>query len=137
MKMAIGIAWTVGLPSGWGVYGQNLALQMRAKGYLPVLLSHPATGAGDALRDALTARAASESASLARLIGSRARDLPYPILHGLADGLEFPDYWGRLHGRPDIGVAFFEHKDIRPEVLERARNLALVVTGSTWNTQVL
>jgi glycosyltransferase involved in cell wall biosynthesis len=42
-----------------------------------------------------------------------------------------------MSGRPTIGVVFFETADLGAVPLARAREIPLIVTGSTWNQRVL
>jgi glycosyltransferase involved in cell wall biosynthesis len=71
----------------------------------------------------------------ARLAGPASYD--FPILHALGDKLDFPPDTAGLNGRPDVGVVFFESAVIPAANLEGAKRFALIVTGSTWNTDIL
>jgi glycosyltransferase involved in cell wall biosynthesis len=43
----------------------------------------------------------------------------------------------RLQGKPSIAATFFETAQLEPEAVARAAAYPLVVTGSSWNTEVL
>ncbi len=134
----LGIAWTVGLPSGGGVYALNLALTLARKGVEPVLLNvakgididplraHlllPALQAHGALRDSLAA--------------NKGRRLAFPVLQPMGDRLTAYPSFRDSPGRPDIGLLFFEHADIPPKALAQAARLPLIIAGSSWNARVL
>lgn len=133
----IGIGWQVGVPSGWGTYGANLAVELVKRGIAPELffLAAPlalTSGQTQALADPLDRHAAWRAA---RAKGDVHVD--FPILHALGDKLDFPPVLAALHGAPDIGVVFFETATIPPANIETARRFAMIVTGSTWNAEVL
>lgn len=132
----VAIAWQVGLLSGWGVLGTNLAVQIALRGLRPVLLSAGDPLGGDPLQRRVLEGAVAGSAALVARAAQGER-LPFPMLHGLADRLGFPDYWGRVGGSPDVGFVFFEHVDIPAAAVERARALPLIIAGSGWNARVL
>lgn len=134
----LGIAWTVGLPSGGGVYALNLALTLARKGVEPVLLNvargididplrarllRPALRAHGALRDSLTA--------------NKGRRLAFPVLQPMGDRLTAYPSFRDSPGRPDIGLLFFEHADIPPKARAWAARLPLIIAGSSWNARVL
>src|SRR5687768_13802494 len=133
----IGIGWQVGVASGWGTYGTNLAVELVGRGIEPVLFF---------VADPLTltpAQAAAVAEPLARHASWRAARAKgdvtagFPILHALGDKLDFPPILRALHGAPDIGVVFFESATIPQANLDLAARFALIVTGSTWNAEIL
>jgi glycosyltransferase involved in cell wall biosynthesis len=132
----IGIGWQVGIASGWGTYGLNLALQLARRGISPALFFVAA-------RPTLTEpQAEGLAGALAAHRGwqDRARQgtgFDFPILHALGDKLDFPEMLASLRGRPDVGAVFFESAVIPPANLAAAGRLALIVTGSSWNAEVL
>ncbi|ABC23720.1 glycosyltransferase family 4 protein [Rhodospirillum rubrum] len=136
--MKIGIGWQVGVPSGWGTYGLNLCLALARQGHRPVPLSL----AQDLCLDGLTARtlavALRDHAMAEKLLSLHGGlDLPHMVLHGLGDHLSFSSFADRVHGSPEVGVAFFESALIPSDNLARARDTALIVSGSSWNQMVL
>lgn len=135
----LAINWKIGLPTGWGVYGLNLALELVRKGVFPVILeANPALDITELtaflLKEALTAYRALGDGSVGNIRGEA---LDCPVLQPLGDRLWFPERFANRPGQPDIGVVFFEHVDIPPADLERAASLPLIIAGSDWNAQVL
>lgn len=134
----LAINWKIGLPTGWGVYGLNLALELVRKAVFPVILeANPALDITELtelrLREALDAYRAGDAGG----VGTRGAGLDCPVLQPLGDRLWFPERFASHPGRPDIGVVFFEHVDIAPADLARAAALPLIVAGSAWNGRVL
>jgi len=132
------IGWQVGVPSGWGTYGLNLAVQLTAKGIeigLPFLADTltvtPAQN--DLLRPALENHP--DFAALAR--SSNDKTVNSVFLRSLGDGFDFPPFLESWTGQPDVGVVFFESAQVPEENLARARNLDAIITGSSWNAEVL
>ncbi|MDX2223514.1 MAG: glycosyltransferase family 4 protein [Rhodospirillaceae bacterium] len=132
----IAIGWQVGVPSGWGTYGVNLALELARRGIVPELffaVARPTLTPSQA--DVLRPHLARQPANLARFrAGSGALEMP--LLHALGDKLELPDVLSGLTGRPELGLVFFESAVIPAERVESARRFAAVVAGSSWNAEV-
>jgi glycosyltransferase involved in cell wall biosynthesis len=132
------IGWQVGVPSGWGTYGLNLALQLAEKGVdvgLPFLAQTlNVTPEQDALLQPALAQH-EHFAGLPRQKGGEA--LQSPFLRALGDGLDFPPFLDPWTGSPDIGVVFFESAQVPKANLDRAKALDAVITGSGWNAQIL
>jgi glycosyltransferase involved in cell wall biosynthesis len=131
----LGIGWTVGLKSGWGTYGLNLAVQCALKGVKPAILTLAPEPAVTEAQAAVLQPALAEYPKWNEVFSRGSGDLNFPLLHALGDKLDFPPTGYK--GRPDIGVVFFETAVIPPANLAAAERFALIVTGSTWNTQVL
>ena len=55
----------------------------------------------------------------------------------MGDKLDIPERLARLKGKPDVGVVFFETAAIPPANIAAAERFALIVTGSSWNAEVL
>lgn len=133
----IGIGWQVGVASGWGTYGANLAVQLVRRGIEPALFFLAAP------LNLTTAQAVTLAGPLARHSEWRtaraqgAVEAGFPILHALGDKLDFPPVLAALHGTPDIGVVFFESATIPQANIDAAQRFALIVTGSTWNADIL
>jgi tetratricopeptide (TPR) repeat protein/ADP-heptose:LPS heptosyltransferase/glycosyltransferase involved in cell wall biosynthesis len=121
----LGFDWQLGASSGWGVYGLNLALHAPAFGVLPRPLHAPD------LR-ALTPLQAFALEPVLRA-GTPA---PRRTLRALGNGLQ-----GAAIERPsaiaDVGVVFFEDTALDRAAVERGRRFERIVTGSTWNAEVL
>ena len=64
-------------------------------------------------------------------------ELDFPVLHALRNGFEPALERQIAHGSRNIGVIFFEDTDISESALARAREYDLIVTGSTWNKEIL
>lgn len=130
------VGWQVGVASGWGTYGVNLAVQLRAKGFdvgLPFLSQTlNITAEQNALLEPAL-RAHKRYASLP----TDERHLSSAFLRALGDGLDFPPFLDDWSGQPDIGIVFFESAQVPGANLERAKSLDAVITGSGWNLEVL
>jgi tetratricopeptide (TPR) repeat protein len=119
--------WEVSSYSGWGVYGLNLALELARDPSIEARTSRPVRSerlAVDPLRRRALAPFLARSGEALDAAGSA-------WLHGLGNGF-LPD-------RPKearIGVVFFE-EPLSQAAIERARGYELVVTGSSWNEEVL
>ncbi len=133
----IGIGWQVGVPSGWGTYGVNLAIEAGKRGIAPALFFRARE------LNFTEAQAAALTTPLARhahwheVRKQGHVDLGFPMLHALGDKLDFPDMLHGLNGKPDFGVVFFESATIPAANIETARRFAAIITGSTWNADIL
>lgn len=135
---SLGIGWEVGVESGWGTYGLNLALQAQLQGVRPDLFLVSPRFVCDPLRTRVLTPALGRMVINQRLMAMQ--DDYYhsaPVLHALGDRLSFPAFTAHLHGAPDIGVVFFESALIPPENVQAASQLPLIVAGSTWNKEVM
>jgi glycosyltransferase involved in cell wall biosynthesis len=135
---AIAIGWRLSSLSGWGVYGTNLALQLKSMGRGPVLLA-PAhrldlnAGDAEALQPAFR-----RQADLQEILGKVDHmEFDFPVLHSLRNDFEPALERQIAHGSRNIGIIFFEDTAISAEGLARARDYDLIVTGSTWNKKIL
>ncbi|GEO80073.1 glycosyltransferase family 4 protein [Pararhodospirillum oryzae] len=139
--MRVGIAWQMGLPSGWGTYALNLALQLSRLGHRPVpfsLSNAPLDQWLDPLGQRLLAPALAEHARMNHLLALHGElDLPYLVLHGLADGLDINPFSDQVRGQPDVGVVFFESALVPGPNLAAAERFKVIITGSSWNQMVL
>ncbi len=133
----IGIGWQVGVASGWGTYGVNLAAQLVHRGISPELFFVAAPlNLTPPQAEALAGPLARHGEWRAARSQGEVR-AGFPILHALGDKLDFPPVLAALHGTPDIGVVFFESATIPKPNIDAAQRFALIVTGSTWNADVL
>ena len=133
----VGIGWQIGVPSGWGTYGVNLAVELSRRKIEPELffLANPLNLLPDhqeTLSGALK-RQPDRYAAFRR--GSV--NLDFPLLHALGDKLDFPDIVRGLSGSPNVGVVFFETAKIPDANIKPIEDFALIVTGSSWNAEVL
>ena len=133
----IAIGWQVGTPSGWGMYGFNLAVELQALGVRPsVLMADPGQLTGD--QKAKIAPIVQESKPYAQRLSDGELAFPGPVLKAMSDDLGVPDLLNRVTGQPDIGVVFFERGQHVQSAIDSARSaFPLIITGSTWNTEVL
>jgi glycosyltransferase involved in cell wall biosynthesis len=133
----VGIGWQIGVPSGWGTYGVNLAVELARRGITPELfflaksLNLPPTQ-----QDVLSAALAKQHDWFAAFQRGPV-DLDFPMLHALGDKLDFPDLARGIKGKPNVGVVFFESATVPDENLAAVSDFALIVTGSSWNADVL
>lgn len=134
----IGIGWTLGLPSGGGVYALNLALQAMRRGVEPVLLSVAERVEVDALRRRVLEPSFQQyRVNREAFARNKGRSLPFPVLQPIGDRLSIYDSAADAPGRPDIGLLFFENVDIPAANLHRAAAWPLMIAGSSWNARVL
>lgn len=132
------IGWQVGVPSGWGTYGLNLAVQLCTKGIdvgLPFLAQtlNVTSEQNALLKPALGAHRDYQALSNEET----GRQLSSTFLRALGDGLDFPPFLDPWSGQPDVGVVFFESAAIPPENVTRAAGLDAIIAGSSWNAEVL
>ena len=144
MTQPVVIQWTLSSYYGWGIYGLHLALNWAAD---PAI---EAISAVDIRLDQLSIDAVRRQALMPffrrsielqasfERVANRAITAHAPVLIALGN-----DFVGStaahnvtLDGTPSIGVIFFENA-MDAAALERAKRFALVVTGSTWNEQLL
>ncbi|MSO99324.1 MAG: glycosyltransferase [Rhodospirillaceae bacterium] len=134
----LGIGWQVGVQSGWGVYGVNLALELAKRGIAPEIFF---TAANVTLRQdqapVLGPHLERQRANSGLLTTDGILNLDYPFLHALSDKLGLPGTLARVHGKPDIGVVFFESATIPHENIAHAKRFAVIIAGSSWNAEVM
>lgn len=147
MRSQVIIHWGISSFYGWGVYGLNLALQWIVDPDLQPVASRSVRMSQitvDPLRTLVLRGFAEASAEFeARLREQVAVDpaprVDVPLLVGLGDDFQSQplDHGGFLEGSPTLGVTFFENPRLSAEAVARARGFPWIVTGSTWNEQVL
>jgi tetratricopeptide (TPR) repeat protein/glycosyltransferase involved in cell wall biosynthesis len=131
--------WEVRGDTGWGVYGLNLAMQLALRGDpAPIVLAcneaSLAPLARHRLRETL---AASAPASRALGDASATVHIDGTLLRAFGNGFVGAPHSPRLSADRNIGVVFFEDTHLDSQALARARSLDAIVTGSTWNAEVL
>jgi glycosyltransferase involved in cell wall biosynthesis len=141
----VAIQWEISSYSGWGVYGLNLALSWSGDAELEPMTSvpfKPELLRLDALRRSALQDFLSNSHRLQSSLQSwagQAANAKFPVLAGATSRFTLAPaaHDVAFAGSPTVAIAFFETPALAPDVVERARDFPLVVTGSTWNEQVL
>lgn len=124
--MKLALDWQLSSYFGWGVYGLNLALEwsgdpsIEARSVLPVQM-------GNIALDPLRRRA------LKGFVGRSHQPFPDDavVLHALGN-----DLVGHQSQAARIAVIFFEH-ELSRAAIEKAKRYDLIITGSSWNEQLL
>jgi glycosyltransferase involved in cell wall biosynthesis len=144
MTQRVVIQWTLSSYYGWGIYGLNLALNwatdpsIEAISAADIRLDQIAI---DAIRrQALMPffrRSIDLQAGIERF-ANRGVTAQAPVLIALGNGFvsSTAAHNVTLDGSPSIGVIFFEEA-MDAAALARAHRFALVITGSSWNEQLL
>ncbi|THD59051.1 glycosyltransferase family 4 protein [Phenylobacterium sp.] len=144
-ERAVFINWRLSSFFGWGVYGLNLALHWSADRDMSVVVSMPISD-GDLALGPLRRRAlqplierSREFQAKLRPYENRVATVQAPCLNScdrrfLVSGVA---HNVRLAGTPTIGVTFFETPQLDADAITRARACPVVVTGSTWNAELL
>lgn len=124
MKVAIG--WQLSSYFGWGVYGINLALEL-AKRDVEAMTTGPVVMNQIVLDKLRMERLRPVMRASAIHHGAPPPD--YTLLQALGNDF-LPE------SRARIGVTFFEEA-LSPAAVERAKRYDIIITGSTWNEEVL
>ena len=138
----IGIGWSIGSMTGWGVYGMNIALQLQQKPGLELLLLNPPAlnpNHLNSLHHALLMPAFAGQQKVQQILDKNpdkniAFDLP--VLHALGNNFSGAKIH-RILGKPTVGAIFFENTQMTAEAIAKAKSYDLILPGSSWNTQVL
>jgi glycosyltransferase involved in cell wall biosynthesis len=135
---SIVIGWRPSSVSGWGVYGQNLLCQIIEKGRTPILYLSPhlmnvSQDVANLIEPVLQKQAHLEP--LLEKVGLLEFD--YPVLHALRNDFNPSLADQSARGTKNIGITFFESTEISKEGLVRASEYDLIVTGSSWNKDIL
>src|SRR5262245_15990344 len=102
-------AWTLGGPSGWGVYGLNLAQQWAGDAEVyPIFAEAPSFTLSDPLRAARLSGILKDSAQVAELFASgRPMVFRGVVLRALGNGLTCGSA-GRINANAELAATFFE-----------------------------
>ncbi|MDB5448723.1 MAG: mshA 8 [Phenylobacterium sp.] len=144
MRRNVVINWGVSSFFGWGIYGLNLALAWANDPQVALVAGLP-IGPQDLALDPVRMRALApflqESARLqAQLAGFKGGQATTqgPMLAGLDQNFRIRlTREVALSGRPTLGVTFFETATLSQDAVAAASRYPLIITGSTWNEQVL
>jgi glycosyltransferase involved in cell wall biosynthesis len=133
-------AWQVSRFFGWGIYGLNLMLHWP---HLMVSALPPdriyAPDKHDArLRRRINASVALQ-ASLAEFAGGKITLRDRAVFVALGNRMERTRavHGIELSGNPTIGVTFLEDSAVEPADLAKLADLAMIISGSSWNTSLL
>jgi glycosyltransferase involved in cell wall biosynthesis len=144
MTQRVVIQWTLSSYYGWGIYGLNLALNWATDP------SIEAISAANIRLDQISIDAIRRQALMPffrrsidlqagfEQFANRGVTAQAPVLIALGNGFvsSTAAHNVTLDGNPSIGVIFFEDA-MDAAALARAKRFALVITGSTWNEQLL
>ena len=136
----IAINWPLNHQSGWGIYGINITLQLlQTPGYKPLLLTPPSIQPGtlNPLHQALLNPAFNEQKNLQNKFQNhkgKKLQVNLPILQALSSNFSVSN---NLLGAQNIGIIFSENTKFTSEQINRSQAYNLIITGSTWNTNVL
>ena len=144
-RQPVYINWGISSFFGWGVYGLNLALHWSSDPDLALICTQPVDEsqfAQDPLRlQALVGMVERSRQLEARLEGhgGKRATVPGPMLASCDHqfGVNPAVHGVVLTGTPNLSVTFFETAQLEPDAVARAATRPAVITGSTWNTQVL
>ena len=130
----VGIGWPASSYTGWGVYALNLTLQLLEMKRNPIWISAPVdlemdeTFLSIAKKQILLEEVASKTGSL---------EFDFPVLHALRNDFR-PSLDEQLaRGSINIGVIFFENTEFSEMGIKRAQDYDLIITGSSWNMELL
>jgi len=132
------VGWRPSSVSGWGVYCQNLLSQLIEKKRNPILYLAPHEMVATPEVSKLLKPVLQKQVYLEELLNKVGHlEFDYPVLHALRN-----DFIPSLNkqsatGTKNIGVTFFESTEISIDGLARAREYDLIVTGSSWNKNIL
>jgi len=131
--------WEVRGDTGWGVYGLNLAMQLALRGDpAPIVLACNEASLSPLARHRLRGTLAL-SAPASRALGdqSAAVRIDGTLLRAFGNGFVGAPHSPRLRADRNVGIVFFEDTQLDSQAVERARSLDAIITGSTWNAEVL
>ncbi|AFY70653.1 glycosyl transferase family 9 [Thalassoporum mexicanum PCC 7367] len=142
-KQTIAISWPIGITSGWGIFGLNLALNLsRHAEFAPCLLSAPSNLDQqfiNPLHYALLKPYLNQQQRLQRVIeisSTEQLDLGVPIVHALGNNLAGADL-NKVGSDRNVGFIFFEDTYLDAAAIAKANTFDLILAGSSWNAEVL
>lgn len=139
----LGLAWSIGMNSGWGTYGLNLALQLQQNPHYQITLLAPLITSSDSfnpLHHFLLHPILEKQNQFQQRLEQNPHEkinLNFPILHALGNNLLTSNLPERVISNFPIGIIFFEDTQLTPIALEKAQQYQLIITGSQWNTTIL
>lgn len=139
-RAAIGIDWELRSDSGWGVYGTNLVAQLaRRADIAPAIFVADLREMPPVTRRAIepVVQQAAVRADEMNRAPNKVFDFDGLMLRALSNNIVPGPLWQRLRARRNAGVIFFEDTAFDADAIARARDFDLIITGSTWNEEVL
>lgn len=136
----IGINWAISSFHGWGVFGLNLALELKRTGARAVaLLQAPAALELDLPRALLLRDAITQAQTLERqLAGKKGAKVTVNATVIQPAVFDFELFGSpAITGKREVCFIFFENARFTAEGIARANAFPLVLTGSKWNRDVL
>ena len=139
------LQWSMASSFGWGVYGLNVGLNWAADADVAPVFSMPIDERAivlDPLRSRVLAPVLAQSHAFVEQLephaGKNVR-IAAPVVHALGNGAvgSTSAHGVALTGERALGVTFFEDTHFDSAARERAARYELIVTGSTWNREVL
>ncbi len=136
----IAIGWPLNSMTGWGIYGINLTLQLlKTPGYQPLLLIPPQIQPGmlNPLHQALLTPAIDAQRNFQNKLQNyqgKNIKLNLPVLQALGSNFSTAS---NIRGTENIGIIFSENTQFTSEQINRSKAYDLIITGSTWNSQIL
>ncbi|MEO7966541.1 MAG: glycosyltransferase family 4 protein, partial [Gemmatimonadaceae bacterium] len=136
----IGLDWELRSDSGWGVYGTNLTAALARRGdIMPAIFLGDLRDTSPVIRRAL--EPISHAASARAAVMNRTPAVPFAfdgvMLRALSNNMIPGPLWTRVQAQRNAGVIFFEDTHFDANAIARANALDLIVTGSSWNEEVL
>jgi glycosyltransferase involved in cell wall biosynthesis len=125
--MKIAFDWMASSFFGWGVYGINLALELSRR-RIDVMSTYAVCNT-QVILDSVRLEVLKDFIDRSNMQQPVPQD--YVLLHALGNEI--------LPEREDarVGVIFFEQTPLSPAAVERAKRYDVIITGSTWNKEVL
>jgi glycosyltransferase involved in cell wall biosynthesis len=116
--------------TGWGIYGQNLALQTFSRGIAPLMMIQPDWSTLSPLTGALLA-------AIDQSVGNAKANPGGPAIFCLTNQMQGAENAGSARGTRKIGIAVFENTQFSPEAVALGRAFDHLITGSNWNAGIL
>jgi glycosyltransferase involved in cell wall biosynthesis len=132
------VGWRPSSVSGWGVYAQNLLCQIVEKGRNPILYLSPHLMDVTPDKAKLLKPVLQKQVHLEELLDKVGLlEFDCPVLHALRNDFKPSLAEQSARGNKNIGITFFESTKISKEGFVRANEYDLIVTGSSWNKDIL
>ena len=134
----IAITWPATSFSGWGVYALNLTIELLRLGRNPLWLSPPRSLFLNEKYQTILKPIIKRQEELTNIrMKTGFLEFDFPVLHSLRNDFR-PSLDEQIAlGSKNIGIVFFEDTNFSKEGLKRAEEYDLIITGSTWNKNVL